>query len=173
MRAGDTTDDTPLLTAGAKAIGWWGLWVVLAAAWLDTLTEAWGDLLTVTRVALAMGKERELPAWLGVVHPRFRSPHHAVIALGVVCTALVLFLDLRPVLAVANFFTLVWYGIVVSNALMLPKGQHLVWRVVSWLGLAGCVALLGSLPAWALMTGGATLAALTGVRWSVRRRTSF
>ena len=119
-----------------------------------------------------MGKERELPAWLGVVHPRFRSPHHAVIALGVVCTALVLFLDLRPVLAVANFFTLVWYGIVVSNSLMLPRGNRLVWPVVSWLGLAGCVALLASLPAWALMTGGATLAVLTSVRWAARRRTS-
>ena len=146
--------------------------MILAAAWLDTLTEAWGDLLTVTRVALAMGKERELPAWLGVVHSRFRSPHHAVIALGVVCTALVLFLDLRPVLAVANFFTLVWYGIVVSNALMLPKAKHLVWPVVSWLALAGCVALLVSLPGWAVITGGATLAALTGIRWAAYRRTS-
>src|SRR5437773_7282264 len=165
---GRATSDTPLIVAGTLAIGPWGLWVILAAAWLDTLTEAWGDLLTVTRVALAMGKERELPAWLGVVHPRFRSPHHAVIALGIVCTALVLFLDLRPVLAVANFFTLVWYGIVVANALMLPKGHRLVWRVVSWLGLVGCVGLLASLPAWALMTGGATLAALTGIRIGVR-----
>src|SRR5439155_18250107 len=103
---------------------------------------------------------------------RFRSPHHAVIALGMACTALVLFLDLRPVLAVANFFTLVWYGIVVSNALMLPKGKRLVWRVVSWLGLAGCVALLASLPGWALIAGGATRAVLTGVRWPARRRTS-
>src|SRR5438128_943528 len=33
------TGDTPLLTAGAKAIGQWGLWLVLATAWLDTLTE--------------------------------------------------------------------------------------------------------------------------------------
>src|SRR3989441_2763017 len=112
MTAGDATNDTPLLTAGAKAIGRWGLWVVLAAAWLDTLTEAWGDLLTVTRVALAMGKEHELPAWLGVIHPRFRSPHHAVLVLGLVCAVLALFLDLRPVLAVANVFTLVWYTIV-------------------------------------------------------------
>ena len=170
--SGRGPSNTPLIVAGTRAIGPWGPWVILAAAWLDTLTEAWGDLLTVTRVALAMGKERELPAWLGVVHSRFRSPHHAVIALGVVCTALVLFLDLRPVLAVANFFTLVWYGIVVSNALMLPKAKHLVWPVVSWLALAGCVALLVSLPGWAVITGGATLAALTGIRWAAYRRTS-
>src|SRR5207302_227088 len=65
--SGRGTSDTPLIVAGVRAMGSWGLWVILAAAWLDTLTEAWGDLLTVTRVALAMGKERELPAWLGVV----------------------------------------------------------------------------------------------------------
>ena len=166
------TSDVPLLIAGTRTMGRWGLWVVLATAWLDTLTEAWGDLLTVTRVALAMGKGHELPAWLGVVHPHYRSPHHAVIALGIVCMALALLLDLRPVLAVANFFTLVWYGIVASNALMLPKEKRLVWPVVSWFALAGCVALLGSLPAWALATGGATLAVLTGVRWVAHRQTS-
>src|SRR5207245_2559744 len=100
----------------ANTIGRWGLWLVLATAWLDTLTEAWGDLLVVTRVALAMGQVHELPAWLGTIHPRTHSPHHAVIALGVVCTALALFLDLRLVLAVANVFTLAWYSIVLSDA---------------------------------------------------------
>src|SRR5438128_11303289 len=125
MKGGDTANDTPLLTAGAIAIGRWGLWLVLAIAWLDTLTEAWGDLLVVTRVGLAMGKEHELPAWLGAIHPRFRSPHHAVMALGLLCTALALFLDLRTVLAVAHVFTLVWYSIVLCDALMLSKEQRL------------------------------------------------
>src|SRR5438128_2381147 len=164
MRSGGTQNDTPLLTAGTKAIGRWGLWVVLAAAWLDTLTEAHGDMLTATRVALAMGKAHELPAWLGTIHPGSRSPRHAVIALGVVCSVVALFLNLRPVLAVANVFTLVWYSIVLLDALMLPKGQRLVWPVVSWLGLAGCLALFASLPVWALLTGGGVLAALAGVR---------
>src|SRR5207249_4672152 len=61
IRIGGARNDTPLLTAGVKAMGGWGAWVVLAAAWLDTLTEAHGDMLTATRVALAMGKARELP----------------------------------------------------------------------------------------------------------------
>src|SRR5438552_8583722 len=135
MRGGDTPNDTPLLTAGALAIGRWGMWVVLTAAWLDTFTEAWGDLLVVTRVALAMGKEHELPVWLGVIHPRFRTPHHAVMALGLVCTALALFANLRSVLAVANVFTLVWYSIVLCDALMPPNDKRFVWPVISWLGL--------------------------------------
>ena len=171
MKGGDTGNDTPLLTAGTMVMVRWGFWVVLAAAWLDTITEAWGDLLVVTRVALAMGKEHELPAWFGVIHPRFSSPHHAVFALGAVCSVLALFLDLRPVLAVANVFTLTWYSIVLFDALMLPKQQRLVWPVVSWFGLAGCLALFASLPVWSLVTGSGVLALLVGIRWLVFRYT--
>ena len=54
----------------------------LGAAWLDTLTEAQGDLLTASRVVLAMGKSRELPGWLGAVHPGSATPRHAVLAFG-------------------------------------------------------------------------------------------
>jgi len=86
-----------------------------------------------------------------------------------VCSVVALFLNLRPVLAVANVFTLVWYSIVLLDALMLPKEQRLVWPVVSWVGLAGCLALFASLPVWALMTGGGVLGVLTGIRWPVLR----
>ena len=72
-------------------------------------------------------------------------------------------------LEAANVFTLVWYGIVHFDALQLSKGERLTWPVVSWVGLAGCLALFVALPVWALITGGVTLAALAGVRWLVRR----
>src|SRR5437870_1516924 len=169
MKGGESPSDTPLLAAAARAIGRWGMWVVLAAAWLITLTEAHGDLLTAARVALAMGKERELPGWLGAVHERFRSPHHAVIALGVVCAALALLANLRQVLELANVFSLAWYSVVNFDALKLPRDKRLVWPVVSWLGLAGCLALFVSLPVWALLTACAVLAVLVGGRWIMRR----
>src|SRR5207253_8429988 len=169
MRGGEAPSDTPLVTAAMQALGRWGVWIVLATAWLDTLTEAAGDLMVVARVALAMGKEQELPTWLGALHPRFRSPHNAVITLGLVCVLLVMLLDLRPVLEAANVFTLVWYSLVHFDALKLPKAKRMVWPVVSWVGLAGCLALFASLPIWALGTGGLILAVLTVIRWLVFR----
>jgi hypothetical protein len=45
-----------------------------------------------------------------------------------------------------------------------------VWPIVSWVGLAGCVALYLSLPPWALATGFGSLTLLLGVRFVVRRR---
>src|SRR5205807_1237030 len=59
MRGGEAPSDTPLVTAAMRAIGRWGVWVVLATAWLDTLTEAAGDLMVVSRAALAMGQSQE------------------------------------------------------------------------------------------------------------------
>jgi len=162
---GAAPNDTPLLTAAVRTIGRSGMWVMLAAAWLDTLTEAHGDLLTVARVALAMGKEREIPGWVGVVHRRFRSPHHAVIALGVVCAILALLLSLRQVLEIANVFSLVWYGVVNFDALQLPKGKRLIWPIISWFGLAGCIALFFSLPSGAVATGAGVLVLLLAIRW--------
>lgn len=44
-----------------------------------------------------------------------------------------------------------------------------MWPVVSWLGLAGCLALFESLPVWALAAGGVTLAVPTVGRWLVLR----
>jgi APA family basic amino acid/polyamine antiporter len=169
FKAGDAPSDTPLLLSAMRTAAPWGIWVVLAAAWLDTLTEAQGDMLAVTRVALVMGKEHELPAWLGAVHKRFKSPHHAVLALGLLCAALALFVNLRQVLEVANVFTLVWYSIVHWDSLQLPSDKRWVWPVVSWLGLAGCLALFVSLPVWALAAGALILALSFGIRWLASR----
>ncbi len=68
-------DDLPLLAAAAKAIGRWGTWCVLIAAWTAALGELTGDLLSASRVGLAMGEAHELPGRLGAIHPKFRTPH--------------------------------------------------------------------------------------------------
>jgi basic amino acid/polyamine antiporter, APA family len=143
---------------------------VLAAAWVDTLSEAAGDLLSASRVALAMGTAHEIPSWLGRIHARFRSPYRAVLALGVVCSILALLTDLRAVLVVANAFTLVWYGIVHVDALKLRREQRLASPIFSWLGLASCVALLAALAVWALIVAGTVLVVLVGARGLLRRR---
>ena len=76
------------------------------------------------------------------MHARNKSPHHAVLAIGVVCATLALFLDLRPVLAVANVFTLVWYFVVQLDALKLPKEKRLVPAAVTWFAFIGCAATI-------------------------------
>jgi hypothetical protein len=90
-------------------------------------------------------------------------------ALGLVCATLALFVNLRPVLEVANVFSLIWYMVVLFDALHVPKEQRLVGPAVSWFALAGCLALFVSLPVWALATACAALAVLTAGRWLLLR----
>jgi len=146
-------DDVPLFKAAVQAIGPWGGWLILAAAWTASISELVSDLLSVSRVALAMGEARELPAWLGQVHPRYKVPRHAVLAIGVFVFAVVLVFDLRQVLPLASFYLLVWFAITHYSALQLKKGQRLFPRFFSWFGLAGCFVLLFFIPPFALIIG--------------------
>ncbi len=162
-------DEVPLFTAAAKAIGKWGSWVVLSAAWVTTLSENAGDLLSASRVALAMGKVHQLPAWFGAVHPRFRTPHRALVAFGLLCAVVALLFNLRPLLSLGSLFILVWYVITQFSALKLHKQNRFASPSFTWLGLVGCLALFVSLPLRALLIGSSALAMLTGIRWLLIR----
>src|SRR5204862_413274 len=163
-------DDAPLLKLGAQTIGPAGALIVLAAAWLESIDELVGDLLSVSRVALAMGEAQELPRWLGELHPRFKVPRHAVLVIGVFVFAVVLVFDLRQVLPLASFYLLVWFAITHYAALQLSKEHRLFPRFFSWFGLAGCAILLFFIPLLHLMLGTVTLALAFGTRFIVRRQ---
>jgi SAM-dependent methyltransferase len=49
----------------------------------------------IGRTSLAMAREGDLPRWLAAVHPRYRVPHHAEVAIAIIVVALVLTIDLR------------------------------------------------------------------------------
>ncbi|MFC5996247.1 APC family permease [Pseudonocardia hispaniensis] len=52
--------------------------IVLACAALASLFCALGVHIAVSRVMFAMGRERVLPRWLGVLHPRWKTPWRAI-----------------------------------------------------------------------------------------------
>lgn len=79
-------------------------------------------------------------------------------------TGLVIFFDLRRLLAVASVFTLVWYVITHYSATRLSKKQRLTTPLFTYLGLAGCALLFISLPPLAILAGLGVLLASTGIR---------
>jgi len=64
---------------------------------------------------------------------------------------------------------LVWYAATNFAALKLEKKQRFAWPVVSWLGIAACVAIFFSLPLWSIAACAGILGLLTGVRWLLLR----
>ena len=163
-------DDVPLFKAATQAGGAWGGWLVLAAAWLASINELISDLLSVSRVGLAMGQAREMPQWLGELHPRFKVPRHAVLAIGLVTFALVLVFDLRQILPLASFYLLVWFAITHFSALQLKQEQRLTSPFFSWFGLVGCFVLLFFIPPILLAVGAVTLGLMFAARFIVQRQ---
>jgi len=164
--------DTPMLAAARNAMGQWGNWVILAAAILAALAEILGDLLSASRVVLPMAEARELPAWLGKIHPRSRTPRRAVLALGLLSAGADLVFDLRPLIEVGGSFMLAWYFITHYAALKLPARKRLTSPVFSWYGIVGCLGLTLAMPQAAVFAAAGTLAVLTGSRWLLRRAIS-
>jgi APA family basic amino acid/polyamine antiporter len=107
----------------------------------------------VGRTALAMGRNGDLPRWLAAVHPRYRVPHHAELALAVVVSLLVLTVNLRGAIGFSSFGVLLYYLIANVSAFTQPAEQRRFPRWLQVLGAAGCVLLVATLPWPSILTG--------------------
>ena len=161
--AGTAASPAPLAAAVA-GVPWAGVVVRVGAA-----AASLGALLAlvagVGRTTLAMAREDDLPRPLAAVHPRFRVPHRAEVAVAVVVVVLVLTVDLRGAIGFSSFGVLVYYA-VANLAAWTQDGVHRRYpRALQAVGLVGCVALCATLPPAAVLTGAGVLAVGLLVRW--------
>jgi APA family basic amino acid/polyamine antiporter len=124
----------------------------------------------VSRTGLAMARNRDLPGWLAAVHPRYRVPHHAEVALAVVVSALVLVTDVRGVIGFSSFGVLVYYAIANAAAYTQPAHQRRWPRGFQILGLIGCLTLVVTLPLPSVVAGLAVFAVGLGGRRLIMAR---
>lgn len=123
----------------------------------------------VGRTALAMAREGELPRWLAAVHPRFRVPHRAEVALTVVVCALVITVDLRGAIGFSAVGVLVYYLVANVAAWTQTAPHRRSPRALQTFGALACVALVVTLPRASLVAGLAVLAVGVLVRLALRR----
>ena len=121
----------------------------------------------VGRTALAMARNADLPAWLGAVHPRYRVPHHAEIALAVVVSVLVLATDLRGAIGFSSFGVLLYYVVANLSALTQTRADRRYPRALQVVGALGCLVLVATLPPESIAVGLAVL--LVGVVYRLGR----
>jgi basic amino acid/polyamine antiporter, APA family len=125
----------------------------------------------VGRTTLAMARDRELPAVLAAVHPRFAVPHRAELALGVLVVSVVLVADLRGAIGFSGVGVLIYYAIANASAWTLPGPARRWLRPLAAVGLTGCVVLVATLPPGSVLAGLFALAAGLSARWLLRVRT--
>ncbi len=160
--AGIAATPSPLADA-VVATSWAGPVVRTGAA-----AAALGALLAliagIGRTGLAMAREADLPPALAAVHPRYRVPHRAEIALAVVVCALVLTVDLREAIGFSSFGVLLYY-LVANIAAFTQTVPHRRWpRVLQVLGAVGCLVLTATLPWQSIAAGVAVLVAGVALR---------
>ena len=152
------------LEAAVRAAGAAGtVPVVRVGAVLATLGVLLSLLAGVSRTVFAMAADRELPSALAAVHPRFRVPSLALVAVGAAVVVEVVLVPLARAIEVSAFTVLLYYGLTNAAALALGPERRRWPRWLSWFGLAGCAALAASLPVVTVLWGAAALAAASAV----------
>ena len=106
-----------------------------------------------------------VPAWLSAVHPRYRVPHHAEIALAVAVCALVLIVDLRGAIGFSSFGVLLYYLIANLSAYTQDAEHRRFPRALQVLGASGCAILVATLPLTSVVAGLAVVAVGIGFRF--------
>ncbi|NYD52748.1 APA family basic amino acid/polyamine antiporter [Actinomadura luteofluorescens] len=144
--------------------------VVRAGAALASLGALLALIAGIGRTSLAMARHRDLPGWLAAVHPRYRVPHHAEVAVAVVVCGLVAAVDLRGVIGFSSFGVLVYYAVANASAFTQPARDRRWPRALNVLGAAGCVVLVAALPWTSVLAGAVMFAVGLGGRWLVLRR---
>ena len=158
----------------AEAVRAAGVPSLLPAITVGAVLASLGALLALIaglgRTVLAMARHGDLPAWLAEVHPRYRVPHHAEIALGLVVCFLVATVDLRGVIGFSSFGVLIYYAIANASAYTLPTAGRR-GRVRDIFGVVGCVLLVATLPWQSVIAGFVAFAiGIAGRAFRVRPR---
>ena len=117
-----------------------GVIIVAAGALLTTFNEGLSDLLGVSRVAFAMGREADLPQSLAHLG-RGQNPWRSVVFVGAIAILVAAFAPFGVAVAVSSFGTLLYYTVTNLSALRLPSQQRTFPRWLAVAGLIGCLGL--------------------------------
>ncbi|MEO1057142.1 MAG: amino acid permease, partial [Actinomycetota bacterium] len=123
----------------------------------------------VSRTSLAMARNHELPHALAHVDTTRSLPIRAELTVTVVVILLVVVVDLRDAIALSGVAVLTYYAVTNVAALTLTPDQRRWPRWIAWLGLVGCIVLVGALPPAVVASGVGVLAVGVVVRAVAQR----
>lgn len=162
--AGLASASAPLgAVAATTGADWPGIVIRVGAAGASL-----GALLAMVagigRTSLAMARNRDLPSWFASVHPRFRVPYRAELALGLIVCVLVAVTDLRGAIGFSSFGVLLYYFVANLSAWTQQKADRRYPRALAIAGAAGCLVLVLALPVPSIVAGIVVLAIGVGYR---------
>lgn len=162
-----------MTTVLACATAWGGEWAgaVMIVGGIAGIVTTWNAFVVgASRLVQALAAAGQLPAWLAQLHPRYGTPHRALLLIGAL-TCLAPWWG-RPVLLwlinAGSLAVIVGYALVTLSFLALRRREPALPRPyrVTHGGLVGALALLLSLALITLYLPGSP-AALAGPEWAI------
>ena len=114
------TESAPLTAAARRIAVPFGVLVGLGAV-ISTFGHQSGMMLATPRVLFAFGRDGVLPSVFARVHPRFRTPHIAIIAQALVCATLAITSSFARLAVLATVSTLALYLVCCIAAWILRR----------------------------------------------------
>ncbi|MCC6907772.1 MAG: amino acid permease [Phycisphaerales bacterium] len=144
-------------------------WIVAIGAMTAMLGVLLNLILGLSRVLLAMGRRRDMPAAVAKISARHSTPFVAVILVGIMIAGLACIGSVKTTWSFSAFTVLIYYAITNLAALRLPAEQRLYPLIFPWGGLVGCV-FLAFWVEWQIWVAGLGLIA-AGLVWHAVART--
>jgi basic amino acid/polyamine antiporter, APA family len=161
------------LALTVQQAGWgWAVPVVRLGGAAASLGALLALIAGIGRTGLAMAREGDVPRWLAAVHPRFKVPHRAEVALAIAVCILVLGVDLRGAIGFSSFGVLLYYFVANAAAFTQTREQRRYPKALQLVGGTGCLILVATVPPQAIGVGIGVL--LVGILYRVlhTRRTT-
>ena len=107
----------------------------------------------ISRTTYAMASNGDLPRWFAAVHPRYRVPHRAELAVGAITLAIVSVGGITGAVSFSAFTVLLYYAIANASAYTLDRHERRRPRWLSVAGFIGCLTLAVNLRWQVLVVG--------------------
>jgi len=116
-----TNTAAPLAETAKRVLGTGGQTLIILGTAISTLGYVAGDMLAAPRGLYALGRDRLLPAAIGLVHPKYRTPHVAIILHAALCLTFAVTGSFEKLVVLATIATLIVYLICCLAAIQLRR----------------------------------------------------
>lgn len=153
--------DAPLAAVAERIVGSIGGTLLLAAAAISCFGTVSGDVLNTPRVLYAGANDGLFPKFLGKVHPKFATPHWAIICLAALIFIFSVFGGFKQLAILASAAILLIYLFVILATIKLRmKKQDSTQKtfsipgglIIPFAGIAAIIWLLTSLKKWEILS---------------------
>lgn len=111
------------------------------------------QILGLSRMMLAMGRRKDLPPFFMSIHGKYQVPHIGIMVTGTIIMLLCIMGSFEFILGSAAFTILLYYSITNMAAYKQPIKEQIYSRLISVLGLGGCLGMSFSLSYEVIVTG--------------------